>query len=140
MTDAEEPRLYSKPRTGKDRIAVDEVKPEHFIIHNDLERWGAWNRERYQSGTCESIEKNFDNDGGRTSKRSTVSLPTDPRLVAIEAVVARMHYGHHNCIKLFYAKRLKLNTICHVVGIKYEDFSQWMYDARQMVVNLLERA
>lgn len=133
----DEPRLYSKPRSGRDRVAVDEVKPEHRAIHADLERWGAWNRERKSAGTCESLEKNFDDDGGRTTKRSTVSLPTDPRLVAIEAVMRRMHYGHHLCIKLFYAKRLEPNKICHAIDIRYEDFAQWMYDARQMVINLL---
>lgn len=138
-TDADEPRLYSKPLAGRDRVAIDEVKPEHFIIHADLERWGAWNREPslVGKGTCNSIEKRFYRGGRDTTPASTAPAATDPRLAAIDVVVRRMHYGHQTCIRMFYAKRLKPNTICHAIEIRYEDFPTWMYDARQMVLNLL---
>lgn len=85
-TQEEEPRLYSKQQ----RAPVDEVAGEHRIIHNDLERWGRWQRERYQQGTCASLEQNFDSSGGREPSKAIVSLPPEPLLGRIEWTIVQM--------------------------------------------------
>lgn len=68
----------------------DEVAQEHQAAHGELQRWGLWQRERYQQGVCASLEHNFDNSGGRTPSRAIVSLPPDPRLAALEAAIVAM--------------------------------------------------
>lgn len=60
------------------------------MIHADLERWGSWNRERYQAGMCSSIEQRFDSSGGREPSKAIVSLPPDPMLARIEWTVTLM--------------------------------------------------
>lgn len=86
MTQEEPPRLYSKTQ----RAPVDEVAGEHRLIHADLERWGRWNRERYQQGMCASLEQRFDSSGGREPSKAIVSLPPDPILSKIEWTVTMM--------------------------------------------------
>lgn len=134
----DEVRLYSK----QERIPVDVIAPQHSDLHADLERWGAWNRERYEQGTCESIEKNFDETGGRQVKRTQIALPVNPRHGQLDRVVRLMQMRvpqHGGTIKLFYAKRKSPLTICHVMVLRFEDFPTWMFDCRAMVENILRR-
>lgn len=147
MTASEdEPRLYSRQQ----RTPVDVIAEQHRDIHADLERWGAWNRERKQQGTANSIEGEYDSSGGREVKRSTISLPANPRHGQLERVVRQMQMRvpqHGETIKLFYAgARSGKNgrvvpaspmTICHVMLLRFEAFPKWMFDCRSMVVNLL---
>lgn len=135
MTDA---RLYSRDQ----RLPRDTIAPEHQAVHVDCERWGAWNRERYQQGRCRSIEHRYDDDGGRKVKRPTVALAPDPMLRRIEvAVVALMQTPatehHGETLREYYARRWALKTICWAHAIRYEDFGRWIYDCRQAVLNLL---
>ncbi len=132
----EEPRLWSK----QPRLPADVVAQEHRGVHALLERWGAWNRERYQQGTCASLESNYDNSGAREVKRPTVALPPDPRLRRIEEVVVAMMQDrsteqHGETLREFYCKRWALKTICWAHALQYEDFGRWMYDCRAMVLN-----
>jgi hypothetical protein len=69
-------RMYSR----QERVPVDVIAPEHDDVHRDLERWGAWNRERYSAGACASIEGDYDPGPGREPKRPVVALPPDPIL------------------------------------------------------------
>jgi len=136
VTDTDEPRLYSRQQ----RTPVDVIAPQHIEIHVDLERWGAWNRERKQQGTCSSVESEYDSSGGRETKRSTVSLPANPRHGQIDRVVRQMRMRvpqHGETVTLFYAKRRSPLDICHVMLLRFEDLPKWMFDCRAMVINLL---
>lgn len=88
MTEEQEkPRLYSR----QERAPVDVVTTEHRFTHSELERWGAWNRERRETGQASSVEGDFAGDGGfRETPQATVLLPPDPKLAAIETVVVSM--------------------------------------------------
>src|SRR5690349_9543666 len=113
MTD--EPRLYSKAR----REPIDVIAPQHIEVHADLERWGAWNRERYHQGMCNSIEHAYDSSGGREVKRAVVVLPPNPRHSELDRVVRIMNMRvpqHGETIKLFYARRRSPRDICHVMA------------------------
>lgn len=149
----EDLRLYSKAP----RMPVDVVAPQHLEIHDDLERWGSWNRDRYQPGTCASIEKRYD-AGGREVKKPVISLPTDPRNLAIDRAVRRMSMGahqHSETIKLYYVTRPVRRTvvrsgtritvgcttaqaICGLLTIHWKDFGTWMFDCRSMVLNTMK--
>lgn len=134
MTD--EPRLYSR----KQRIPVDVIAEQHRDIHADLERWGAWNRERKQQGTANSKEGEYDSSSGREAKRATVALPVNARHGQLERVVRQMMIRvpqHGETIALFYAKRRGPLDVCHIMLLRFEDFPTWMFDCRAMVVNLL---
>lgn len=135
MTEQENegPRLYSRQA----RVPQDLVLPKHQVIHVELDRWGRWNRERYQQGTCESLEKNFAS-GGREVKRPIVTLPPDPRNQQIERAVLRMLFEHGETTKLYYEKRRSPTTICQIFALRFEDFGKWMGDCRDMVLFLLE--
>lgn len=158
-------RLYSKPS----RLPVDVVAPQHAEIHAELSKWGAWNRDRYEPGACESIEHRFDNTGGRRVKTPQIALPPNPMLREIDRVVRLMGMRvpkHGETIKIYYVgklrdgqkrqrpgelKRPRANAgglvyipcdpakICRLMVIRWEDFPKWMHDCRSMVVNLLQR-
>lgn len=135
MADTDETRLYTKTP----RVPVDVVAPQHLELHAELERWGSWNRERYEAGTCSSVEKRFDSSGGREAKRAVVSLPPDPRLRILDRTLRRMVMSvpqHAEAIKLFYANRRTPVVICRVLVIHWKDFGTWMFDARAMVLNI----
>lgn len=128
-------RLYSKAP----RVPVDVIAPQHTEIHAELERWGAWNRERYEAGTCSSMEKGFDNTGGRSVKKAVVSLPPDPILRILDKTLRMMVMRvpqHAEAIKLYYATRRTPVVICRVLVIHWKDFGTWMFDARAMVINI----
>lgn len=132
----DEVRLYSRQH----RTPVDVIAPQHVELHADLERWGTWNRERYQQGTCESFEKNFDETGGRHVKRTHISLPVNPMHAKLDRVVRLMQMRvpqHGETVKLFYAKRRSPLMICHAMVLRFEDFPTWMFDCRSMALNLL---
>jgi hypothetical protein len=129
-----DPRLYSK----QPRIPVDVIAPQHVDIHADLERWGGWNRERYEAGTCASIEKRYD-AGGREVKKAVVSLPTNPRNLQLDRAVRHMSMAvpqHYETIKLFYVTRRPPIVICRMVTVHWKDFGTWMFDCRAMVINV----
>lgn len=129
------PRLYSK----QPRIPADVIAPQHVEIHADLERWGSWNRERYEAGTCDSLEKHFES-GGREVKTPVISLPTNPRNLQLDRAVRHMsiHVPQHGeTIKLFYVKRRPPIVICRVVVVHWKDFGTWMFHCRAMVLNVI---
>lgn len=128
-------RLYAR----EPRVPVDDVLPQHQAVHADLERWGAWNRERYQQGMCSSIEKRFDNRGAREVGKAIVTLPPDPKLRQIDTTVRHMALRvpeHAMAIKLYYADKRSPQTICRMLGIHWKDFGRWMGHARSMVMNI----
>jgi hypothetical protein len=109
-------RLYSK----QPRLPVDVVAPEHAEIHVDLDRWGAWNRERYQPGTCASIEKYF-TKGGDTTPPATAPSAVNPRHLQVEraVILAGVHSPQHGeCIRQFYVRRSTPIVICRVLVIR----------------------
>lgn len=137
MTD-EPPRLYSKERRQPQNV----VAPQHQEIHTELDRFGRWNRERYEAGTCASMEKLYYRGGRDATPPATAAKPTDPLLLALDSVVRHMTMSvpqHGHTLKLYYVKRKDPERICHVMVIRYEDFPKWMFDCRAMVVNLLRR-
>ncbi len=127
-------RLYSK----QPRVPVDVIAPQHIEVHADLERWGSWNRDRYQPGTCASVEKRYE-PRNKELKPPHVSLPTKPRNLEIDRVVRLMAVRlpqHAVSIKLFYVVRRQPQVICRVVAVHWKDFGTWMFDCRSMVLNI----
>src|SRR3954462_3554867 len=92
-------RLYSKEQ----RAPVDIVAPHHTKTHADLERFGNWNRERYQQGFCYSVEHRFESNV-REVKRATITLPPDPMLAKLERVILTLPEQHSETIIQFYCK------------------------------------
>jgi hypothetical protein len=159
ITEEEQPRLYSRQATGP----VDVVATQHLDIHEELEAWGRWSREKYQPSTCDSVEKNFDpGEGGRKVRAPIINLPENPRHRAIDGVVRhmRMHlHQHGEAIKMYYVgvlphdrkpdpKRPILHAqyirsspraICRTLHVHWSTFDALMFDARSAVVNLLRR-
>lgn len=160
---SEEPRLYSNQQRGP----VDVVASQHLVIHLELEAFGRWSREKYQPGTCDSIESRFDpGEGGRKVRPPVVSLPENERHRQIDTVVRhmRMHLSQHGeAIKLYYVGalpeerrrapgeqrrapvlmaqyiRLSPRAICRVLHLHWSNFGNLMFDARSAVINLLRR-
>jgi hypothetical protein len=148
----EDVRLYSKAP----RMPVDVVAPQHAEIHHDLDRWGLWNRDRYQPGTCASMEKLY-YKGGDTTPPATAPTLANPRHLAIDRAVRRMSMGahqHSETIKLYYVTRpvrrivmrggtrievrcTTAQAICGLLTIHWKDFGTWMFDCRSMVVNII---
>lgn len=155
----EEPRLYSKPQ----RAPIDEVAPQHAQIHVELEAWGRWSREKYQPGTCDSIESRFDpGEGGRKVRPPTVSLPENDRHRQIDQVVRymRMHLVQHGeALKMYYVGvlpgdrprdpkrpvlaaqyiRCSPKAICRALHLHWSNFDNLMFDSRAALLNLLRR-
>jgi len=132
-------RLYSAPGP---RLPVDVVAVAHVAIHFDLDRWGRWNRERYQQQTCESIEKNFEETGGRQAKKAVVALPPDARLRRMEEIVVALIQddqteAHGETLRQFYCRRWAPKTICWAHHLQYEGFGAWMFLSRALVLGRL---
>jgi hypothetical protein len=132
----EAPRLYSK----KPRLPVDEIEPHHQEIHEWLEKWGAWQRERYSPETCASMEKLYLRGGRDATEAETAPKPPDPKLVEIDAawrLMVRRVPQHAEAIYLFYVGRYEAKLICRRIRIHWSDFARWMRHARAMVVNVM---
>lgn len=132
----EEPRLYSKPA----RVPKDVIAPEHVEVHADLERWGSWNRERFQLGTCASMEKDYFKGGRDATPPATAPMLVNPHILRVERVVilVGVHVPQHGeCIRQFYIRRSDPYLICRLLEIRWEDFPRWTYDCRQAVLNVL---
>lgn len=133
-------RLYSR----QERNPVDVVATEHLFLHNDLERWGQWNREgRPSGGTCNSIEGDYRETGGRETRAPVISLPPDPLMARIERAVVTMigdrvaaQYGE--TLREFYCKRWAAKTICWAHGLQYEGYQRWVWLCRESVRKILE--
>lgn len=123
------PRLYSK----QPRCPADVVAPQHQDIHADLERWGAWNAERYRAGASGMVERY------RPPTPPATGLGVDPRLIALERAVLHLPAKHRDTVRLFYVDRQDARTICRVFALRYEAFPSWMFLCRAMVLNLLRR-
>ena len=132
----EAPRLYSKPVV----FAVDEVLPQHATIHADLERWGAWLREKYTPSTCASMEKDFYKGGADATPPATAPKPADPRLVHIDQawrLMVRRVPDHARCLHLFYIEREEPKLIARRLAIEKRAFPRFMAYCRAMVLNIL---
>ncbi len=123
-------RLYSK----QPRCPSDIVAQQHQDIHAELERWGAWNAERYKAGASGSVESRY-----REQTAAATGLGVDPRLVALERAVLHLPPKHRDTVRIFYVDRQDARTICRVFALRYEAFPSWMFLCRAMVVNLLRR-
>jgi len=150
----EEPRLYSKPAIAP---IDDSIAPQHQTLHMDLESYGRWCREKYQPGTCESIEGRFDpGEGGRKSKDAQVSLPENPMYRRLDKVIRHMRMqmpDHGEALKLYYVGRpvgmregpgvvyvrCSPRVICRILHRHWSTFGQFMFDSRAAVLNLLRR-
>lgn len=125
--------LYSK----QPRVPVDVIAPQHIDIHSDLERWGMWNRLRYEPATCASMEKLY-TKGGDTTPPATAH-PTNPRNLELDRAVRHMSMAvpqHAETIKHFYVYRRTPIVICRLVVVHWKDFALWMFDCRSMVTNV----
>lgn len=130
-------RLYSR----MPRVPVDVIAPQHIEIHADLERWGAWNRDRYQPATCASIEKMYEKGGRDATPASTAPSIVNPRHMQIERAVRYMGMRlpqHGETVKLFYVNRRTPQVICRLVVIHWRDFPVWIGTCRSMVVNIIK--
>lgn len=118
MTEEKEaPRLYTRQPRGP----VDEIAPQHVGIHDELETFGRWCREKLRAGTCESVEKNFDpGEGGRKVRLPTITLPENPRLRQLDRVLRHMQMDlpqHGEALKMYYVGRLPpQERACHWCG------------------------
>lgn len=131
----EPPRLYSAPPK---RQPVDVIAPQHVELHAELERWGAWNRERGEQGKCSSVESGY-SSGGREPGRAIIALPPDPRLSELDRIVRFMRLqvpDHGQTVKLFYADRKAPLWICYTFNLRFEGFPAWMFACRAMVINI----
>jgi hypothetical protein len=129
-------RLYSKQKL----VAADSVLPQHRAIHEDLDRWGSWLRERYDPVTCGSIEKKYEKGGRDATPPSTAPQPADPRLTAIDQVVRLMRMRvpqHAECLTRFYLQRAEPAELCRRIAIHPRDFPRFMGHCRSMVLNIL---
>jgi hypothetical protein len=127
-------RMYSKTP----RVPVDVIAAQHVEVHADLERWGSWNRDRYEPGTCASVEKRYE-PRNKELRPPHVSLPTRPRNLEIDRVVRLMSMSlpqHAETLKLFYVVRRQPQVICRLVVVHWKDFGGWMFDCRAMVINI----
>lgn len=159
MTEEKEPRLYTRQQRGP----VDVVAPQHIVIHAELESFGRWSREKYQPGTCDSVERRWDpGEGGRKVRPPVVSLPENDRHRQIDTVVRHMRMNlpqHGEAVKMYYVGvlpgerkgdkrrpvlmvqyiRCNPRIICRTLRLHWSNFENLMFDARCAVVNLLRR-
>jgi len=126
----EEPRLYSRAP----RCPADVVDPKHQEIHAELERWGAWNAERYRAGESGSVESRY-----REQTPPATGQNVDPRMIQIERAVLWLPPQHRDTVRMFYVSRQDARTICRVFTLRYESFGQWMFTCRAMVINVLRQ-
>lgn len=143
----EAPRLYSRQQ----RAPADVIAIQHVGIHADLEAWGQYCRDRYESGTCASAEKFHDETGGRQVRAPQVALPENPRHRQVDKVVRHMRMQmpqHGEALRLFYAGEMQRrlmyvraspHRICIVLHLRFEDFPGVMFYARAATINLLRR-
>lgn len=127
---SEVPRLYSKPV----RAPVDEISERHGQIHAELERWGAWNADRYKAGTSGSVESRY-----REQLPPATGQDVDPRMIQLERAVLAMPAQYRDTVRMFYVSRMDPRTICRVFTLRYEVFPAWMATCRAMVLNILRR-
>lgn len=153
MTDEAPPTI----RAWQPRAPLDVIAPQHEVVHLDLDAYGRWCREKYQPGTCDSIEGRFDpGEGGRKSKPPQVSLPENDLHRRLDKVIRhmRMHMPDHGeALKLYYVGRpVDLRErpgviyvrcappqICRILRRHWSTFVPFMFDARAAVLNLLRR-
>lgn len=144
----EEPRLYTRQPRGP----VDQVAPQHVAIHAELEAWGRWSRDKYQQGTCDSVEKRFDpGEGGRKVRPPSMpALPENPQYRQLDRVVRHMRMWlnqHGEAVVLYYVGQLyrgrnvpcEPRIICRMLHIHWTMFGPLMFDSRAAVINLLRR-
>lgn len=120
------------------RVAMDVVAPQHKAVDELLEGWGEWARQR-RSGSCGSIESNYRSPWWqwhepRTRIERRSSLP-----LAVEKVMREVPMGHRNALVLHYQRKKPPSAICNALALNYAAFPRFMFDARQMVLNLLRR-
>lgn len=132
----EEIRLYSKAT----KCPVDIIAPQHEEIHADLERWGAWNRDRYRPKSCTSMEKNYHRGRGDQAAeypKLPVSLPASAKNRQVDRAVIRLPMQHRETVRLFYVEKKAPMAICRLIVLRWADFPRWMFDCRCMVLNVL---
>lgn len=123
-------RLYSKPV----RAPVDNVEEKHQDIHADLQRWGAWNSERYRANSCYSVESRY-----REQTPTATGKPVDPKMIAIERAVLALPADHRDTVRMFYVQRMTPHRICKQFTLRWTGFPAWMFACRAMVLNILRR-
>jgi hypothetical protein len=138
------PRLYAKPSN----LPVDVIEERHRDIHEWLDKWGAWQRQRYTPETCASMEKLYLRGGRDATPPETAPKPPDPKLVAIDLawrLMVRRVPQHAEALFLYYVgiaigrRRVPLEprAICRRIRIHPKDFSRWMAHSRSMVLNVM---
>ena len=130
IEEEKELRLYSK----QPRCPADVIAPQHRDIHAELERWGAWNAERYKASSSGSVESRY-----REQLPPATGHGVDPRLIALERAVLGLPAKHRDSVRMFYVAREDARTICRVFFLRYEAFPSWMFLCRAMVLNILRR-
>lgn len=129
--------LYSKPS----RLPVDQVAPQHAEIHSDLERWGAWNRERYSPRTCGSAEGRYirtrAQDQSTDYPRLPVWQPPNPRNREVDRAILRCAFRHQEILRRHYVDRLAPAHICKLMALHFRHFGPLLFNSRAAVINNL---
>lgn len=134
-------RLYSR----KPRVPEDIVEPQHQDVHGKLDRWGRWQREKYEPATCASIEKLY-TKGGDTTPPATAPQPLDPVTVAVDQAVRLLRRrvpDHAEALRLYYVgadgrRPMEPKLICRRLGLHWSHFRPFMSRARAMAINVLK--
>lgn len=124
--------------------AFEGVAHEHVSLNEDLEKWGRWNREGRRKRACGSIEHEHISTGYRSYNEVDgvdlqISLPPDPRNLAVDRAVLEVPGGHQLALKLHYVQLAPGWLVARRCAIPKRDLGRWMHDARCMVANLLRR-
>jgi len=123
---------------------TDDIAPDHLPIHEELDAWGRWNRERRKRVKCGSIEREHHSTGYRSynapgAEDYVITLPPSARCLAIDRAVLEVPSGHQLALKLNYVSLAPAWLIVRRCRLRPADFGRWMHDARCMVINLLRR-
>ena len=135
--------VFSNAFSRRSRLPVDEVKPEHQAIHEELEKWGAWNRDRRKRrSTCGSIEGNYrirSRDWHYPEMEEMMPHIVNPRMVVLDKAILQMPEQHRAFLRSYYVNKTPPEIVCRVQHVQRADFARWMDHARSMVMNLLRR-
>lgn len=132
-------RLYSKSSIQKP-LPEDAIATQHMELHNELGRWGLWNRVVWSQSTCASAEKGFEKGGRDATPASTAPQPPNPKILAIDTawrLMKRRVPQHALCIWLYYVERNDLTLICRKLKLHWSSFGWFMNHSRSMVRNLM---
>ena len=124
---------------------MDRVSEKHRQIHEDLESWGRWSRERRTRMACGSAEGRYlpRRPQGEVWEYEPprASLPQVPNLynLAVDRAVLRLPERHRKAVKMFYVERRDPRALCRALALRWAAFPELMATCRDMVLNLMRK-